>query len=489
MDKPENYYAILGVPINADSDMLKRAYRGLARRYHPDLAGEGSALDMKRVNRAYAVLSDPEKRRQYDTVIGGVIDLRRAGTGSAGVRVRPRREDALDEDLDVAGLSIFSTKGPWRVGPAIASGLGVVSALGSVQTVQGLLVAAGSLDGKGMLWQVVNGTDGTVATMGTGVGFASDPTATVESLRELRFSEAGRLIGGWGRLHLHVWDAVSGQLLWSQSLLERAVSAHYSLDMALLVDRNGRREVRMALPHLAEGVLTPRYWGFRATDVGSHELPGNGEQKGNKVGKSEKQGKEEGLSDLALCVEEGMENRQFWSIRLRALSSDARRLTTLSCAHVAHESQEVAVLRCWDLSRRARRGGQVQPQLASSLVVGRCADCTPPYVSTPDGRVLVFVHAGKKLRVCDIGSGSYSELVSGTMGSSSKLALSSDGEWIAAAREDSEINEGVVDIWSVSSGQLVQKMYHPWQISALHFAGKQLLVALTDGTIQIWQHP
>ncbi|HEV2660344.1 MAG TPA: hypothetical protein VGU68_07055, partial [Ktedonobacteraceae bacterium] len=64
--------------------------------------------------------------------------------------------------------------------------------------------------------------------------------------------------------------------------------------------------------------------------------------------------------------------------------------------------------------------------------------------------------------------------------------LSPDGEWAAIAREDSEVNEGVIDLWSIVTGQIVQKLYHPWQISALHFAGKQLVVALTDGTIQQW---
>ena len=43
MDVPDNYYAILGVPVDADEDTLKRAYRQLARRYHPDLAGEEGA--------------------------------------------------------------------------------------------------------------------------------------------------------------------------------------------------------------------------------------------------------------------------------------------------------------------------------------------------------------------------------------------------------------------------------------------------------------
>lgn len=38
-DELENYYAILGVPADADQETIKRAYRQLARRYHPDLAG------------------------------------------------------------------------------------------------------------------------------------------------------------------------------------------------------------------------------------------------------------------------------------------------------------------------------------------------------------------------------------------------------------------------------------------------------------------
>ena len=50
---------------------------------------------------------------------------------------------------------------------------------------------------------------------------------------ELRFSQAGTLLAGWGRLGLHVWDGTNGMRLWSYSLQQRAVSAHYSLDMAL----------------------------------------------------------------------------------------------------------------------------------------------------------------------------------------------------------------------------------------------------------------
>ena len=455
MDRPENFYAILGVPLDVDADTLKRAYRQLARRYHPDLAGPGSEVEMKRINRAYAVLSDPEQRRNYDTVIGGVIDMRRP-------RARPHVFDST-EDVEFSGLNIFSTRGPLSAGPVISTHLGVVSTLNCVHTVPGMIIAAGSLDGKGAFWPLVNGT------VKEPINFVADPAFPVESLRELRFSQAGALLAGWGRLGLHVWDGVNGKRLWSYSLQQRAVSAHYSLDMALQSLPEGKRLAHIALPLLVDDARTPRAWGVRGSDVASHEI---GTAANN-------------LGDILVCAEEGIENRQFWAIRLRALSQNARTLVTLSCARLPHDQSEIAIVRRWDLAAKTRLG-KIRPQIISSIVVGKCAECSPPYAVTPDGKMVAFVQEGQKLRLCDTIEGTYSELISGAMGGSSRLALSPDGEWVAIAREDSEVNEGVIDLWSVGTGQIIQKFYHPWQISALHFADKQLVVALTDGTIQVW---
>ena len=99
MDTVDNYYATLGVSIDADNDTIKRAYRQLARRYHPDLAGPEGAVQMKRINRAYDVLSDPEKRLNYDSIIGGVIDLRRGGLTRP--RPKPHKFDlaAMTKDM------------------------------------------------------------------------------------------------------------------------------------------------------------------------------------------------------------------------------------------------------------------------------------------------------------------------------------------------------------------------------------------------------
>jgi hypothetical protein len=462
MDTPDNYYAILGIPIDADDDTLKRAYRQLARRYHPDLAGPEGAVQMKRINRAYDVLSDPEKRLNYDTIIGGVIDLRKGGLA------RPRpvgRKFNLSDDIEFSGLSIFSTKGPFQKGPVLHTRLGVISSLSSVETESGVCIAAASLDGKGLLWQAESAQ--------TPTSFASDAALTIESLRELRFSPNGGLLAGWGRLGLHVWDTSSGSLLWSYALAQRAVSAHYSLDVVLKDASDKAREVWMALPLLREDPRAPRALGVRGTDIVKHVI-------GTPI---------DALSEPLVCAEDEIEKRQFWAIRLRALTQDAQTLLTLSCAHVPGEHHEMVIMRRWDLFVPARKrfGGRTQPQIDTSLLAGLCADCAPPYAVTPDTRTLAFVYAGKMIRFHDTVTGTYNEVNSGSMGASSRLAISPDAQWAAVAREDSEVNEGVIDLWSVGQVQIVQKLYHPWQISALHFADKQLIIALTDGTIQVWK--
>lgn len=65
----KNYYDILGVSKNASDDEIKKAYRVLAKKYHPDLnPGNAEAAEkLKEVNQAYSVLSDKTKRQNYDT--------------------------------------------------------------------------------------------------------------------------------------------------------------------------------------------------------------------------------------------------------------------------------------------------------------------------------------------------------------------------------------------------------------------------------------
>ena len=63
----KDYYKIMGVPRDASQDDIKRAYRKLARKYHPDVSKEPQAeVRFKELGEAYEVLKDPEKRVAYD---------------------------------------------------------------------------------------------------------------------------------------------------------------------------------------------------------------------------------------------------------------------------------------------------------------------------------------------------------------------------------------------------------------------------------------
>ena len=66
----KDYYSILGVSKTANADDIKKSFRRLARKYHPDLnPGDKQAeARFKEVNEAYEVLSDSDKRKKYDQI-------------------------------------------------------------------------------------------------------------------------------------------------------------------------------------------------------------------------------------------------------------------------------------------------------------------------------------------------------------------------------------------------------------------------------------
>ena len=64
-----DYYEVLGVSPDAGAAEIKRAYRQLARRYHPDISGEDRTTAFLEVARAFEVLGDPQRRRSYDMAL------------------------------------------------------------------------------------------------------------------------------------------------------------------------------------------------------------------------------------------------------------------------------------------------------------------------------------------------------------------------------------------------------------------------------------
>jgi molecular chaperone DnaJ len=140
----KDYYGILGVAKDADADDIKRAYRKLARQYHPDVNPDPAAAEkFKDINNAYEVLSDDQKRRMVD--LGGdplapggggagpaggpggpfvgfqvIMDAFFGGSGSRGPRprTRPGADAILRLDLDLFETA-FGVEAPITVDTAV----------------------------------------------------------------------------------------------------------------------------------------------------------------------------------------------------------------------------------------------------------------------------------------------------------------------------------------------------------------------------------
>jgi molecular chaperone DnaJ len=118
MATKRDYYEVLGVERNAGADEIRRAFRKLARQYHPDVNREPGAADQfKEVNEAYEVLSDAGKRREYDRFghagpspfgpggagfgIDEIFETFFGGMGRPGSGRRPSRGADLRYDLEL----------------------------------------------------------------------------------------------------------------------------------------------------------------------------------------------------------------------------------------------------------------------------------------------------------------------------------------------------------------------------------------------------
>ena len=112
---PKDAYAVLGVDPAADDATIAAAYRMLARRYHPDIAGEAATRRMMRINAAWDQLRDPKRRAAYDLELAEIDPPARPRPGGdpAGDGPRPsRRSQSLERRR--RGTSTASITAPTR---------------------------------------------------------------------------------------------------------------------------------------------------------------------------------------------------------------------------------------------------------------------------------------------------------------------------------------------------------------------------------------
>ncbi|MEM9955042.1 MAG: molecular chaperone DnaJ [Chloroflexota bacterium] len=112
---PRDYYDVLGISKNSSTDDIKKAYRGLARKYHPDVSTEPDAeTKFKEINEAYDVLSDEQKRQRYDR-FGPAGVNGASGFSGAGVGFEDIFEEVFSSFVNMGGRG-GGRRGPRRGG-------------------------------------------------------------------------------------------------------------------------------------------------------------------------------------------------------------------------------------------------------------------------------------------------------------------------------------------------------------------------------------
>jgi hypothetical protein len=447
-----DYYAILEVDRTADEEALRLAYRRLAWRYHPDVAGPDALSKMQVINAAYQTLSDTERRRAYD----------------AGLRLAPdappMRRTAPTDHRPRTGLRAQSDT-PFALHRRF-SGLDSSPVAALAFNYDGALCGLGQLDGR---LTIVTMHDGAVVS-----ALAFGAHERVGALQALRLSPRGALACAWGfSLGTRVWSVPDGRTLWNT-----AISAPSGAMDAMLYD--GAPHVRLATPDapLALANEDPFRWaddGRRATAVYSRPLS----SPVSAAWLTPIRCKEDG--SVGWLREPPDEN---WRVHARMLSIDGRSLLTFSTGKVASVGHANTV-QLWELERRAGVGAL---RSSGPRAVGRLVESAGtlqfPITATPDLNWVAVGSYGRQVRLFHFRKRISRFVEVGVLATDARIALSPDAARLALAQGTR------LQLFDTATGGQLQEWHSGDEITALCFydgpTGLGLGVGLRNGLAEVW---
>ena len=455
-----DYYALLGVAPDAAPEVIRSAFRRLALRYHPDLAGDESLQSMQLLTLAYRTLSDPNARRRYDLEHG----LRSTWDMPANPHPAAPTSPATPHREARPRRGSVAVQGHALRLSATLLGADATPIAGLAITPNGRLLAAGYLDGCVRVWDAAGSMPVVELAFGPGAGAGV--------LQGVRLSPGGAYASAWGlQLGTRVWRVAGGEPLWTVGFSSPAGL----MDLAL---RDEPATVCLALPDAppAIGDDEPFRWaheGRGGTAIFNRALGGH-------VSPAE--------AIPLRCVEprnlRGVPPNDRGRVQLRQLSSDGRRLLTCA-APPARVAGSGRTLHLWDLDRRSLRGGPRPRRVAE--VASHHEDVRFPIAASPDLSHVAANLQGVALRLYPLEpAGPPLDLPSGLLPDDAALAVGPRGEAVAVARE------ATVELFRVADRSCVQRWEFGDTVSAIAFApcrdgAVRLAMGLRNGMVEIWE--